>query len=142
MTMAELRAEWAAPARFVALLMSSLAAVALLMASMGTFGVVAYGGSQRTREIGARIALGATPQQVQRMIVRGGAVLALAGLIAGLAGAWLSTRLQGILAGTSPTDPAVFGAVSLIQAAVALAAAWIPARSAAGVDPLVALRES
>jgi putative ABC transport system permease protein len=87
MTMAELRAEWAAPARFVALLMSSLAAVALLMASMGTFGVVAYGVSQRTREIGVRIALGATPQQVQRMIVRGGAVLALAGLIAGLAGA-------------------------------------------------------
>jgi hypothetical protein len=143
MTMAELRAEWVAPARFVAILMSSLAGVALLMAAMGTFGVIAYGVSQRTREIGVRVALGATPQQVQRMVVRGGAILATAGLAVGVPGAWLSTRaLEGILAGTSPTDPAVFAVVSAILATVALAATWLPARRAAKVDPLVALRES
>jgi putative ABC transport system permease protein len=143
MTMAELRAEWAAPARFVAMLMSSLAVVALLMASMGTFGVIAYGVSQRTREIGVRVALGATPRQVQQMVVRVGAVLAVSGLAGGLAGAWLSTRaLEGILAGTSPTDPSVFGVVSFILGVVTLAATWIPARRAARVDPLVALRQS
>jgi putative ABC transport system permease protein len=143
MTMEQLRAEWAAPARFVAMLMSALAAVALLMASMGTFGVIAYGVSQRTREIGVRLALGASPRQIQQLVVRGGAILTGAGLAFGLAGAWLSTRaLEGILAGTSPTDPEVFGAVSLMLAAVALVATWIPARRAARVDPLRALRES
>jgi predicted permease len=143
MTMAEARAAWAAPARFVAMLMGSLAAIALLMAAMGTFGVVAYGVSQRTREIGVRVALGATPQQVQHMVVRGGLVLAVGGLGVGLPGAWVSTRaLEGVLAGTSPTDPAVFAAVSGVLATVALLASWLPARRAAKIDPLVALRES
>jgi putative ABC transport system permease protein len=115
----------------------------LLMAAMGTFGVVAYGVSQRTREIGVRVALGATPQQVQHMVVRGGLVLAVGGLGVGLPGAWLSTRaLEGVLAGTSPTDPPVFAAVSGVLATVALLASWLPARRAAKIDPLVALRES
>jgi putative ABC transport system permease protein len=141
MTMEQTMAEWVAPARFVALLMSSLAVVALLMASMGTFGVIAYSVSQRTREIGIRLALGATPGQVQALVARGGARMTLAGLALGLPAAWGTTRaLEGILAGTSPTDPAVFALVTATLAGVALLASWLPAKRAARVDPLIVLR--
>jgi predicted permease len=141
MTMEEAYARWAAPARFVALLMGSLAAIALVMASMGTFGIVAFAVSRRTREIGVRLALGATPRQVQQQMASAGLRLVIGGLLVGLPGAWLSTRaLEGILAGTSPTDPVVFALVSIVLAAVTFLASWIPARQAALVDPVVALR--
>jgi ABC-type antimicrobial peptide transport system permease subunit len=141
MTMEQALARWAAPGRFIAMLMALLGAVALLLAAMGTFGVVAFAVSQRTREIGVRLALGATPQQVQRLMAGAGVRLAAAGLAFGLPAAWASTRLlRGVLSGTSPTDPTVFGAVSTVLGVVTLLAAWIPARRAARVDPLLVLR--
>ena len=141
MTMEQAFARWSQPARFVALLMTSLAAVALLMAAMGTFGVIAYGVSQRTREIGVRLALGATPRQVESLVAAGGLKLTGVGLALGLLGAWASTRaLEGILFGTSPTDPTVFAAVSATLALVSFVASWLPARRAGRVDPLVILR--
>ncbi len=142
MTMEEALARWSAPARFVALLMGSLAGVALLMAAMGTFGIVAFAVSRRTREIGIRLALGATPHQVQRQMAAAGVRLAAGGLLVGLPAAWMSTRvLEGILAGTSPTDPLVFTIVSAVLAVVTFLASWLPARRAALVDPVVALRQ-
>jgi putative ABC transport system permease protein len=141
MTMEQAFARWSQPARFVALLMTSLAAVALLMAAMGTFGVIAYGVSQRTREIGVRLALGATSRQIESLVASGGLKLTAAGLAFVLVGAWASTRaLEGVLFGTSPTDPTVFAAVSATLAIVALLASWLPARRAGRVDPLLALR--
>jgi putative ABC transport system permease protein len=140
-TMAEMLAAWTQPARFVALLMGSLAAVALLLASVGTYGVIAYGVSQRTREIGIRLALGASPRQVQALMARSGLRMTLGGIAIGVPAALVSTRaLEGILSGTSPTDPAVFAAVTATLAAVALLASWLPARRAARVDPLTVLR--
>ena len=141
MTMEQAFARWTTPARFVTALMGSLAGVALLMAAMGTFGVVAYAVSRRTREIGVRLALGATPRQVQRQMAGAGVRLAAGGLGVGLPAAWASTRtLEGILAGTSPTDPLVFGSVSALLALVTFLASWVPARRAARVDPVMALR--
>jgi putative ABC transport system permease protein len=130
-----------APARFMALLMSGLAAVALLLASIGTYGVIAYNVGQRTREIGIRLALGASARQVQAMVAGSGLRMTLGGLAVGLPAAWASTRvLEGILAGTSPTDPAVFAAVTATLVVVSLAASWLPARRAVKVNPLEVLR--
>jgi ABC-type antimicrobial peptide transport system permease subunit len=121
--------------------MVSLAAVALVLASMGTYGVIAYAIQQRTREIGVRLALGASPRQVQALMMRGGAGLVGAGVVFGLAGAWASTRtLQGILAGTSPTDPGVFAVVTAVLAVNGVLASWLPARKAGRVDPMLVLR--
>jgi putative ABC transport system permease protein len=140
-TMETTLAEWTEPARFVAVLMGSLAAVALLLASLGTYGVIAYGVSQRTREIGIRLALGASTQQVQRLMARSGLKMAMAGIALGVPAALVSTRaLEGILFGTSPTDPAVFIAVTLILGIVAVIASWLPARRAGRVNPLSVLR--
>jgi predicted permease len=140
-TMTEAFRRWASPARFVALLMSSLAAVALLLASLGTYGVIAHAVSQRSREIGIRMALGASARQVQALVARSGLRMTLGGLGLGLPAAWLCTRaLEGILFGTSPTDPGVFAAVTLTLAGVAGLATWLPARRAANVDPLVVLK--
>jgi len=143
MTMEQALARWAAPARFVATLMTSLSAVALLLACVGIYGVVAYGVAQRKREIGVRLALGATPRQVQTLFARTGALLVVCGLAIGSAGAWASTRmLEGVLAGTSPTDPAVFGSVAAVLAVVGCLAGWLPSRRAGRVDPLTVLRQS
>jgi putative ABC transport system permease protein len=141
MTMEQAMERWVAPARFMALLMSGLAAIALLLASIGTYGVIAYNVGQRTREIGIRLALGASARQVQAMVADSGLRMTLGGLAIGLPAAWVSTRaLEGILAGTSPTDPAVFAAVTATLGASALAASWLPARRAGKVDPMVVLR--
>ena len=141
MTKEQALAAWAAPARFMVLLMSTLAGVALMLAALGTYGVIAFAVSQRLREIGIRLALGATPRQIQSLIAAAGLRLVAVGAVAGLAGAWASTRaLQGILAGTSPTDPVVFALVTIVLGSVGLLAAWIPARRAARVDPIVVLR--
>jgi putative ABC transport system permease protein len=140
-TMAETFREWTAPARFVGLLMGALAAVALLLASIGTYGVIAYAVSQRSREIGIRLALGATARQVQSLVARAGLRMMVWGVTLGLAASWLCTRaLEGILFGTSPTDPVVFASVTLTLAAVGAAASWLPARRAARVDPLLVLK--
>ena len=120
---------------------ASLALLALLLAALGVYGVTAYAVGQRTREIGIRMALGARAPDVVGMVVREGALLAAAGIGVGLLGAWGVSRLmRSTLYGVGPGDPAAFVAAPLLLAAVAVAASWIPARRAARVDPMTALR--
>ena len=141
MTMEETLRRWTQPARFVALLMGTLSGVAILLASIGVYGVMAYTVAQRWREIGIRVALGATSAHVRRLLVGSALRMVCAGLALGLVGAWAGTRvLEGILAGTSPTDPFVFAVAALVLGLAGLCAAWIPARRARLVDPTLALR--
>ena len=127
--------------RFNALLLGSFAGVALLLAAVGITGLVAYRVTHRVREIGIRLALGATDARVVSRFVWEGGRLVLLGVAIGTLGALGLTRLLGsMLAGTSPTDPATFAAVVLGMLGVGLAAAWVPARRASRVDPLTALR--
>jgi predicted permease len=129
------------PARATGLLFSLFGAVAMLLAVSGLFGVMAYSVSQRTREIGIRLALGASRRAVLCMVVRYGIRLAGAGVLAGLIGAVAATRLlRSLLLGISPLDPVTFALVSLLLAAVAVLACLVPARRAAGIDPSQALR--
>jgi putative ABC transport system permease protein len=141
MTMAAMYREQAAPARFVALLMSGLAFVALALASVGLYGVTAHGVRRRLREIGIRIALGGTASDVMRLVLGSAWKVIAPGLLLGTAAAYAGTRtLQGILFGTSPTDPIVFAATVATLALVATLASYLPARQAARVDPIVVLR--
>jgi putative ABC transport system permease protein len=127
--------------RFQSVLLASFAALALLLAAIGIFGVMSYSVAQRSHEIGIRVALGAQRDQVLRLVVGEGLVLALIGTAAGLAGAFVMTRyLRSLLFNVSPTDPWTFIAVPVVLCAVALGASYIPARKAAVVDPIVALR--
>jgi len=127
--------------RFQSTLVGGFALLALLLASIGVFGVMAYSVAQRTHEIGIRMALGAERNQVVRLVVRQGLTIALLGVAGGLAGAWLLTRyLQTLLFGVSPTDPATFILLPVLLCAVSAAASYIPARRAATVDPIMALR--
>jgi predicted permease len=126
---------------FLMTLMSVFAGLALVLAAVGIYGVMAYSVSQRTHEIGIRMALGARPRDVLRMIIGQGMLVTLAGLVGGLAGAITVTRLLAdVLYGVKPTDPLVLSVVMALLAAIALLACYIPARRAARVDPLVALR--
>ncbi|HXT32142.1 MAG TPA: FtsX-like permease family protein, partial [Vicinamibacterales bacterium] len=141
MTLASMFREQAAPSRFVALLMSGLSVVALALASVGLYGVTAYGVRRRLREIGIRIALGGTAADVVRLIVGSSWRMIAPGLVLGVGAAWAGTRvLTGVLFGTSPTDPAVFALTVVMLALVASLASYIPARRAARVDPIVVLR--
>jgi putative ABC transport system permease protein len=117
------------------------AAVALLLAAVGIGGVMAVSVEQRTREIGIRIAIGAPPPSVVGLVVRQGMALALAGLAIGIGGALALGRfLEKLLFGVTPTDPATFAIIAAGLATAALIACLIPARRAARVDPIVALR--
>lgn len=127
--------------RFNVLLLSIFAAVALALAAIGIYGVVAYSVAQRTREIGVRMALGAGQGDVWTMVLRQAAGLALTGIAIGLAGAFVLTRvLATLLFGTSATDPLTFAAVAALLLAMALAAAFVPARRATRIAPMEALR--
>jgi ABC-type antimicrobial peptide transport system permease subunit len=127
--------------RFLVRLLLVFAAMALLLCAVGIYGVVAYAVSQRTREFGIRMALGADRFAVSRLVLDEGLRLAVAGVGIGLAGAFALTRvLRGFLFEIGPGDPLTHAAVALLLAAVALAACAMPARRAAGVDPMRALK--
>jgi predicted permease len=139
--MTKLIAESVARRRFNTLLTGLFAVVALLLASVGIFGVLNYSVAQRTQEIGLRVALGAQTRDVLRLVLGPGVRLILFGLALGLAASLALTRvLAGMLFGVTPTDPLTFVAVSLLLASVALLACYIPARRATKVDPMIALR--
>jgi len=140
-SMTDLVGQSIAGRRFTMLLLASFAAVAVLLAAIGVYGVLAYVVSQRTQEIGVRLAIGAAPADVVRLFLREGAMLAVVGLAAGLAGAAAAARtLTTLLFGVTTTDPITFGGVAATLALVALLASYVPARRAARVDPMTALR--
>ncbi len=128
--------------RFAAMMLAAFALFALILASVGIYGVMSYLVTQGTHDIGIRIALGASRAGILRLIVRQGMTLAGAGIVAGLAGALVLTRVMAsLLFGVSATDTATFLAVTVALAAVALLASYVPARRATGLDPLAALRD-
>jgi predicted permease len=123
-------------------LLGAFAGLALLLASIGLYGVLSYTVTQRSREIGLRMALGASQANVTRLIVGHGIALTAAGLFIGLLGSWAATRaLKNLLYGVSTTDPITFASVAALLTLISLAACWIPAYRASRVDPVVVLRE-
>jgi len=140
-TMERVVAHATGESRFYLILLGAFAAVALALAGVGIYGVMSHSVSRRKREIGIRMALGAQWQDVLRLVVYQGMILASGGVAAGLVGALALTRLMsGLLYGTRPTDPATFLAVVFLLGAVAAVASYLPARRATKVDPMVALR--
>jgi putative ABC transport system permease protein len=140
-TLAQVFADSTAYRRLAALLMAGFACVALLLACVGLYGVVSYSVARRTHEIGIRMALGARPRDVLRLVLRQGGALVLAGLCLGVAAAFAATRaLTSMLYEVSATDASVYALVALLLAFVALLACLVPARRATKVDPMVALR--
>jgi putative ABC transport system permease protein len=133
--------EVTSPKRIMTAMMSVFAAIALLLAGVGLYAVMAYSASQRTHEIGVRLALGARSRDILRLVTGQGLKLTLAGLALGMAGAFALTRvMEPLLYGVTPTDPLTFVLISLSLACVALLACLIPARRATKVDPMIALR--
>jgi len=129
------------PSRLAAIMSAAFGGFALVLTILGIYGVVSYTARQRTREIGLRMALGAQPRAVLRMVIRQGMFLAIMGITVGVCGALAVTRfLASLLFEIKPTDPVTFIGVSILLLLVALIACYFPARHAARVDPMVALR--
>jgi predicted permease len=141
LTVSQIRDQSVAPRRLNAALVSSFGALAVLIAAVGIAGVLAFSVSARTNEIGIRMSLGADSGKVQRMVLMEGGVLLGIGLMLGVIGSLLATRLiQGLLFGVTPNDPMTLVTVALAMTAIGVAACWMPARRAAMVDPAVAMR--
>ena len=129
------------PRRSAVALLTVFAVMALSLAAVGLFGLVRYNVAQRTQEIGVRMALGASKRDVLKMVLGEGLRLALLGVVGGLIAAFALTRVMGgLLYGVSATDPTTFAGMAIVLVGVAMFAAWLPARRAVRVDPLVALR--
>ena len=127
--------------RFSMLLLGVFAGVALVLATIGIYGVMAYLVNQGTRELGIRLALGASQRNILSLVVRQGMVLAISGVTIGLAAAFLLTRLiRSLLFGVEATDPVTFVGIAFLLAMIALVASYIPAQRAARIDPLISLR--
>jgi putative ABC transport system permease protein len=140
-TMEQRLADSLAGRRFSMVLLSLFAALALILAAVGIYGVISYAVAQRTHEIGVRMALGANRSSVLAMVIKNGLVLTVSGIALGLAGASALTRLlASLLYDVKPTDPVTFGGVALLLVGVALLACYLPARRATKVDPMEALR--
>ena len=140
-TMEDVLAQWLAPRRFNLLLMSVFAGVALALAAVGIYGVVSYSVSQRTRELGVRMALGGQRRDLLALVIRQGLVLAVTGVVMGLVLSFGLTRwLATLLFGISATDPITLASVAGLFTLVALFACYLPARRAMKVDSMVALR--
>jgi putative ABC transport system permease protein len=140
-TLDEFVAERSTERRLAAQLITVFASVALLLAAVGIYGVMSYAVAQRTQEIGIRMALGAGEENIAKMVLRNGAILAVSGVTLGLALAFgLARLIASMLFQTSAADPPTFGVVPLLLLGVALLACYLPARRAARVDPMNALR--
>jgi len=140
-TVEELMSLSVAAPRFRTTLVSVFAGVGLLLAAIGIYGVVAYAVSERTKELGVRVALGATARDVVRLVLGETLTLTAAGIVIGVGGALLTTRLMAsLLFGVAPTDVTTFAAIAAVLVATALVAGYVPARRATRVDPMIALR--
>jgi ABC-type antimicrobial peptide transport system permease subunit len=140
-TLSQIVAASIAEPRFYTTLLTAFAGTAVFLAALGLFGVISVGVSQRTREIGVRMALGARAGDVLRLVLREAATLALVGIAVGLGAALVLSRTLGtLLFNLSPTDPVAFAAAPLVLLLTAVVAAMLPARRAAHIDPIEALR--
>jgi putative ABC transport system permease protein len=140
-TLEQVSLEPMAQQRMVMALLVSFAGLALILCALGIYSVLSYSIAQRTREIGLRVALGAHRRDVLRLVVGGGARLAILGIAVGIAAALVMTKLMtDLLYGVGATDPVTFGVVTAVLGATSLLACYIPARRAMKVDPIVALR--
>jgi putative ABC transport system permease protein len=141
-TMDERLANSLAPQRFHLALIGTLAAIALVLSALGVYGVLSYLVTRRTREIGIRIAMGAQPGEVRRLVVGESVVLAALAVVVGLCGAWTLTRyLQSMLYGVTALDAATFAVMPIVLVTLAIASSVLPAWRASRIDPMAALRE-
>jgi ABC-type antimicrobial peptide transport system permease subunit len=141
LTVSQIKDESVAPRRLNAALVSSFSILAVIIAAVGIAGVLAFSVSARTNEIGIRMSLGADSARVQRMVLWEGGVLLILGLVLGVSGALIATRLiRGLLFGVAPQDPVTLMGVAVMMAVIGIAACWLPARRASRIDPAVAMR--